>query len=545
MTDDAALEEGRQAYGQRRWRDAFSHLRDAQASEDLEPADLALLATAAFLIGEDDESVEAFNRAYHGYLGRSQPDRAARCAWRAGFTFMNRGGDVAQANGWFARGQRILDEAGLDTVERGYLLFPNAAMTMFGGDPARAQEMFGKIREYADRYRDPDLTALSRLGGGQSLIMTGRIPEGVALHDEAMLAVTSGEVSPMVAGLVYCAVVETCQHILDVRRAQEWTAALSRWVEAQPDLVPFRGQCLVHRAELMAVRGSWMESLGEAERAREVLSRPPPHPAVATAFYQLGEIHRLRGDFSKAEDAYRKSNEHGLAPQPGLALLRLAQGHVDAASGTIRRVLEESQPPERCKVLAAFVEIVLVAGDVPAAMKAADELAMLTSVIDVPYVHALSHQAMGAALLAEGDPQRALGSLSAAASAWHALDAPYEAARVRVLSARACRLLGDEDSARLELDAARQAFTTLGAAPALGDLEREDGRAGAKAPGGLSAREIEVLRLVAAGKTNRGIASELVLSEKTVARHVSNIFTKLGVSTRAAATAYAYEHDLV
>ncbi|MGH2785169.1 MAG: LuxR C-terminal-related transcriptional regulator [Actinomycetota bacterium] len=545
MTDDAALEEGREAYRQHRWRDAFSRLRAARNSKELEPDDLALLATAAFLIGEDDECVEAFGRAHHAYLELGMPDRAARCAFRAGFQFMNRG-DMAQAGGWFGRGQRVLDEAGIDCVERGYLLFPVGTMTMFGGDPAAAQPIFQQIGEYGERFRDPDLKAMSRLGEGECLIMLGRVAEGTALHDEAMLAVTSGEVFPMITGLIYCAVIETCRELFDWRRSREWTDALTRWCASQPDLVPYRGQCLVHRAEIMQLHGEWPGALDEAERAREVLSRPPPQPAVGEAFYELAEIHRLRGDFAKAESGYRSANESGKSPQPGVALLRLAQGQVDAAFATITRVVSETaERRQRCRMLAALVDIALAAGNVASARHAADELTELAAVLGAPYIDAIAQQATGAVLLAEDDPRGALAALRSAATVWHSLEAPYEAALGRVLIGSACRKLGDSDSAAIDLDAARRTFERLGAGPALARIDELEGRTGRKEAGGLSAREIEVLRLVAAGKTNRGIASDLVLSEKTVARHLSNIFTKLGVPTRAAATAYAYEHDLV
>ena len=545
MTDDAALEQGREAFGLQRWTDAFTHLSAAARQTSLEPDDLFLLGTAAFLIGKADETVDVLGKAHHGYIALERPDRAARSAFLIGFQCMNRG-DVAQAGAWFTRCQRVLDESGVDCVERGYLLFPAAAMTMFGGDPATAEPLFRQIGDYAERFRDPDLMALSRLGSGECLIKLGRMAEGVALHDDAMLSVTSGEVSPYIAGMIYCAVIESCQEIFDLHRAQEWTAALDRWCATQQDLVAYRGQCLVHRAEIMQVHGAWQESFKEAELAREVLSRPPPQPAVGAAFYQLAQIYRLRGDFAKAEEAYRKGNEHGRPPQPGLALLRLAQGQVDAAAATIRRVLEETQDQaQRCRMLGAFVEIILTTGDVAGARRAADELADLAEALDSPYLRAASGHATGSVLLAEGNPLAALTALHSAAAIWHTLDAPYEAALGRVLIAQACRALGDEDSAAVDLDAARRAFIRLGAAPALARLDELDGKSEPKAAGGLSPREVEVLRLVAAGKTNRGIASELVLSEKTIARHISNIFIKLGVSTRAAATAYAYEHNLV
>jgi DNA-binding CsgD family transcriptional regulator len=247
----------------------------------------------------------------------------------------------------------------------------------------------------------------------------------------------------------------------------------------------------------------------------------------------------LRGELAEAEAAYRRASDWGRAPLPGLALLRLAQGRTAAAEATVRRVLDESRDGLiRSTMLGPAVDVLLAAGDVPAAREAADELAAIAAGVDLPAAGAAASGAAGAVLLAEGDPKAALGPLRAAWLGWRELDAPYEAARVRVLLGRACRQLGDEDGAALELDAARATFEQLGARP---DLARLDARPG----GGLTAREVEVLALVARGKTNRAIAEDLVISEKTVARHLSNIFTKLGLSSRAAATAYAYEHDLV
>lgn len=398
----------------------------------------------------------------------------------------------------------------------------------------------------ADRFRDTDLVAMACHGRGRALIRLGKTAEGVALLDEAMVAVTADEVSPLVAGDIYCSVIEACDEIFDVRRAQEWTSALTHWCASQPDLVPYRGQCLIRRAELMQLHGAWPAAMDEAERACERLSEPLGQAAIGAAFYQRAELLRLRGEFAKAEDAYRQANQHGRRPQPGLSQLRLAQGEVDAAAAAIRRVVEDAKDRRiRSKVLAAYVEIMGAAHDVPAARAAADELSEIAAVLDSVFLRAASAHASGAVLLAEGDARAALDILQQAGTIWHALDAPYEGARTRVLMALASRQLGDDDSADLELEAARQAFKQLGAAP---DLARTQDLAQRKAPeasGGLSAREVQVLRLLATGKTNRAIADELFISEKTVARHVSNIFTKLGLSSRAAATAYAFKHHLV
>lgn len=536
MTTSGTIEQGRQAFARGAWSEARVALADAQ-----EPKDLELLATALHLTGHDDDADQVMERAHSAYVQAGDNPPAARAAFWLGMGLANRG-DMARAGGWFARAHRILGD--LDCVERGYLHIP-MGLQQIGSAPDAAYEEFSQAAAAAERFDDADLAALGLLGQGQSLLRLGRGQESLSLLDEVMVSVEANEVSPIPTGIIYCAVISLCQEISDLRRAQIYTGSLSSWCARHPDLVPFRGQCLIHRSQILQLHGAWSDALHEAAQACERF--PPGHPAVGEAHYQRGELHRLRGEFDEAEDAYRAANAWGHTPQPGLAQLRLAQGQVDSARASVERVLDEAgDPVARSRVLPAFIEIAMAADDLVAARAGADELTQLAEELKTELLTAAASHLAGAVSLVEGDARTASALLQSAAAAWRKIDAPYEAARARVLIGLACRELGDQDSATMELEAARDTLAQLGAQPELDRLDDllADATRTSDSPGGLTSRELEVLRLLAAGKSNRAIADNLVISTHTVARHVQNIFTKLGVASRTAAAAYAFEHDL-
>lgn len=535
---------------QRDWLAAYDELAAADRDGQLGADELELLGLAAFLTGHDAESDAARERAHHAHLAAGNPTAAVRAGYWLGLALTLRG-EPARGGGWFARCVRVLDEGGLpDSVWRGYLLVPSGMRAFFSGDLDAATAVHDSIEPYVERFGDVTLQALYLNARGQTRIARGEVDAGLAVLDEAMVAVTTApDVYPQAAGLVYCAVIGVCQRNFDVRRGREWTDALTRWCDQQHGLVPYRGQCLVHRAELLQLHGSWPDAMAEVRKVREQfdLAEGTVMNAAGMALYQQGELHRLRGELTDAEDCYRRASQVGHDPQPGLALLRLARGQTDTAWAAIRRATEETAGPFlRPRLLPAYVDIALAVGDIAAAGQAAAELTAAASGRDVPLLRAAALHATGAVQLAEGDPGRALATLRQACAAWQDIAAPHHTATSRVLVAQACRALGDDDTAELELEAARWTFEQLGAAP---DVARVAGLARRSkpqpAPGGLTLREVQVLRLVATGKTNREIAQELFLSEKTVARHIANMFLKLDVSSRSAATAFAYENALV
>jgi tetratricopeptide (TPR) repeat protein len=475
---------GRAAFARHRWTEAYEHLSDASEARDLER-----LAIASHMLGLGPESFRAWEQAYGAAVDAGDHDTAIRCAgWLATQLLLR--GDHAKAEGWLARGRRTVGDAGSDDPAHDVLQIPTILRSLFAGDGEAAAALAARLVTSGRRSGDPDLLALGLLASGQANMVLGDVERAMPPLDEAMLAVTSGDVSPMVAGIVYCAVIETCMGALDMRRAAEWTDALHRWCMAQPDMVSYRGQCLVHRSQVLQAHGAWDEAISEAEQACIRLAAPP-HPALGLAWYQRGELLRMRGVGDAAELAYRAASEHGYEPAPGLALLRLAQGKLGAAVAAIRRMVDESSGHARPVMLAACTEIMLASGDERSAAAAADELAAIAGHGRVPLLHAIAGYAGGAVELARSRPADALGPLRRAAQQWRDLEMPYDAARARVLIGLACRALGDRDAEEMECEAARATFERLGAEP---DLRRLDvARQARSSSTPLTERQCEVL----------------------------------------------------
>lgn len=553
-----ALERGRAAVARREWDRGCAALSAADDAGVLtDPEDLERLALCAQLTGRPELAEAVWARAHESFLTEGDVRSAVRCAFWLGLVLIVGRGIEARGGAWIGRARRLLDERGPgDCPEWGYVLLPDALRALDGDEPDLAYVTFGEAVSIGRRWDDDDLMTLGRLGQGQASLRLGEPARGVALLDEAMLAVETGRVSPLASGIVYCAVLLACQQLFDLRRAREWTETFTDWCDAQSGLVPFRGQCLVHRSQVAQLRGDWREATEEADRACRWLA-DPPDPALGMAYYQRAELHRINREYAAAEVAYRAAADRGHDPHPGLALVWLAQGRTEAAVAAIRRSLDEtaaafpevtdelSRPRTRAESLAAAVEIMLSAGETEAAEQACADLERVAGTLGSEVASAMTSRARGQVLLAQGRPGEALDLLGSARRRWLELRAPYEAARTRVIIGSALRALGDEETAEIELAAAERAFDEAGVAPDLGVDARTSAEPPAGNPDGLSAREVEVLRLVCTGCTNKEIAGRLVISDKTVARHLHNILTKLDLPNRSAATAYAYEHGLV
>lgn len=546
MTDVDALQRAREHYAGKAWRQAHDAWCQADTQAPLELDDLWRWVWASSLCGEDQASFGILERIYQAHAESADPQPAARAAFWLGFR-STRMAETSRASAWLGRAEKLAYHSGRDCVEQGYLQIARIRKHYYAGELSQAFEAATNAVTIAERFADRDLKFWAVNLQGRIKLRAGQLAEGLALLDEAMLVVSTGELSPIITALAYCSAIDSCQDVYALERVREWTESMRGWCAAQPQLKSFTGECLVKRAECMELSGDWQEALLEAERAAERYEEWLGRNAAGQALYRQGEIHRLRGDFELAEERYREASQCGWDPQPGLALLRLAQGRTEPALQALRRaVLAARDPIPRAKLLPALIEALLASANTEEARAASRELDDIAGTFGTAVMGALAARVRGAVELAEGDAAAASVSLRGAFAVLQQLGAPYLAARTRALLACACQVLGDEDGARFEIEAARSAFEQLGAKGELAAIAALEARAAAAPDAhGLSPRELEVLRLVASGKTNKLIAVELCLSEKTVDRHVSNIFGKLNVPSRAAATAFAYANGLI
>lgn len=531
----------RDAYDRREWVAAYDGLASAEPDTML-GEDFMSLAFSAYLLGRHNDCVQALQRAHAASLASNDQLGAVRAATWLGQVLLERG-EAAVAAGWIGRAERLLDEVSEDVAERGHLLMLGCMRAIFSGDMPGALDLAVEVTSCGRRFGVPDLVACGLMAQGRCLMYSGRVRDGLALLDEAMVGVAAGELSPIVAGSVYCSLIEACQEISDFGRVAEWTAALTTWCVDQPGLVPFTGQCSVHRGQVLRVRGAYDEALREFEGAVQRYVVNDTLPATALARLEAGRVHFLQGDFDAASAAFDEALALGLDPQPDLARLWLSLGRTDAALVAVRRqVATPMDPVHRSQMLPVAIDTLVAAGDLDTARPLVEELAGIAAEFGCAAMQGMAEQARVQLQLAEGDHAEALALSRHVLRRWLDLDWPHQIARARMLAGRALRGLGDETSAVAELTAARKAFADIGAVEDVREVEALLSRS--RAPMGLTAREVEVLRLVAAGRSNQEIASDLVLSEKTVARHLSNMYTKLGVGSRTAAAAFAFEHGL-
>ncbi|HEX5905749.1 MAG TPA: response regulator transcription factor [Propionibacteriaceae bacterium] len=533
------LSRARDLHRQSRWAEACEEFAAADRLEPLAVDDLETFAEAAQVLGRGEEAIQLLRRAYEARVEADDIESAVTSAfWLWQLLIIN--AEFARANGWVAQVRRLTQQ------DHDWFLITDAYSLIGTAEYEAAAQLLARAAQGASYRRQIDLVAFATTIWSRALIKAGRLKEGLSRLDEAMLPVIDGDASPRARSMMYCAAIATCHEVREFARAREWTLALGAWLDSLSGLRgAYFGNCRIYRSYLMRLCGSWREAVNEVAVVCDDLSGGYGQLVAGHAFYQLGDMHRLLGN-PDAEEAYRRAGECGAPTQPGLALLRLTQDDIDIAVAGIRRALAETKGRlERLDLLAASVTITLAAGDLDAAQSAVTEMALIAEVYDTAAVQAELAGARGAVALAEGDAATALPLLRSATRWWREMESPYAVATLSVLIGLGCRSMGDEEAAQLEFESARDTFARLGARPDLRQVEtllKPPQPAGSH---GLSGREIEVLRLIAAGKTNHAIATELFLSERTVHRHVSNIFDKLGVRSRTAAASYGIQHHIV
>ncbi|MBW9120255.1 helix-turn-helix transcriptional regulator [Microbacterium trichothecenolyticum] len=522
------------------WTGRFEELTAREAA--LAGDELDELGQAAWFVGQDDVSVRAWERAHLRYLDDGDLSSAVRCVFWLGFTLSERGDEV-RGGAWMGRLMELCARDDATPVTEAVRALCIAHGAFARGDVEAAVPLLRQAVERADAAADVDTFTLATMSLGRALMMAGRIDDAIRELDRVMLLIADGRVSDRAAGPAYCAVIASLLGRGDVERARVWTRELGDWCDSQQGLEPFRGECTLHRANVLQLGGEWQAATTAAE---EVCATEKRSETLANAWYRAADLHRVAGRPTAARQALRQAAALGRAVQPGLALLSRDAGDLAGAWAGLESARAAAvEPAVRAEVLAAAVRVALDRGRLSDAAAAAHELSACATAFDTLYLRGLSSRADGELALAQGRAAEALPLLRASWAAWRRIDAPYEAALTRVAIGAAIRAIGDAEGAELEFDAARGVLEGLGAIPDLARLERVAAAAPVAASDpGLSRREREVLALVSRGWSNRRIAEHLFLSERTVARHVGSILAKLGVPSRSAATAYAFEHDL-
>jgi class 3 adenylate cyclase len=507
------LAAGRDAARRNAWSEAFPLLEQAdRAGAELSGEDLELLGNAASWTGHLAASIEAHERAYARYLEEDNRLRAGGSALYLAGEYRSKLQN-AVSTGWHQRAVRLL-ESEPEGIEHGYLELQRSQIEYGRGNYDIALQHIRRAAEIATRVQDKDLLALVTLREGIVLVKKGQVDAGLALIDEVSASAVGGELSAYSTAVIYCNTIGTCRDLADYSRAAEWTETALRWCERQA-IAGFPGMCRVDRAEIMRLRGAWAEADEELKRACEELADFNPRVA-GEAFYEIGEIRLRMGDLAGAEEAFGRGIELGRDPQPGISLLRLAQGKLDAAANSIRRALADESWSRlaRARLLPAQIEISIAAGDVQTARAAAEELETIAEDYKIaqaatPALEAAVRVAWGTVLLAEGDVDGALTCLRRALKLWREIDAPYDAARTRLLLAQAYRVQGDEDGAAEELATARTAFERLGAA--------RDARRAEELASGRATKTFMFTDIVASTKLAEALGEERW--QKVLAKH--------------------------
>ncbi len=521
----------RQAHGAHDWATAAAHF-DAVGPEQLTADDLAAYADALWWLGRVEDNLRLMAAACEALLADSRPAEAAWVAMLLGIFHMGRG-DEPQAMGWIGRAGRLLEGIPECPAHGLMMQVTNVEASLQAGHPTAAVDAARRMQAIGNRIDEPGVVLLGVNCEGRALIRAGQVVDGLALLDEAMVAALDGRLGPFMSGSLYCHTIASCHEVADLRRMTRWTDLAEDWLSTLPAVGVFGGLCAVHRAQLHVLRGAWEEAERSALQVVTDLDAMRVDYA-AEAWYVVGEARRLRGDPTAAQ-AYNEAHARGRDPQPGRALLQLHGGDATGAAISVRNALTAvgDDPLRRAPLCAAAVEIAVSAGRLEDARAAAFELVETAAIYATSGMEAMAAGARGAVLLAEGRAEEALPVLRDAGRRWHELGAAYDAAGTCTLLAQAYRALGDEVSAAAEAAQAEAAYERLGAH-----------RLAPKPPDGLSRRECEVLALVADGHSNRQIGETLFISDRTVARHLTNIFHKIGVTSRTQAARYAIDHGL-